>query len=82
MHFQVVLYAHDCSCDKTMRLTDEYSLNSEVCLTSGIYGIQERCRCPAGNVDACSAYSDSDMHHKLWQNSFVLSSGGKKYFDL
>ena len=27
-------------------------------------------------------YSDSDMHHKLRQNSLVLSSGGKKYFDL
>lgn len=29
-----------------------------------------------------STYSDSDMHHKLRQNSLVLSSGGKKYFDL
>ena len=29
---------------KTMRLTDEYALNSEVCVTSGLYGIPARTR--------------------------------------
>ena len=27
-------------------------------------------------------HSDSDKHHRLRQNSLILSSGGKKYFDL
>ena len=53
-------------CNKTMRLTDEYVLNSEVRLTSGLYGIQSQYE----NNGPHSLHAANNQYHDKWNLLF------------